>query len=162
MDNFIYSIPTKAYFGKGQVESLGAAIKEFGGSKVLLAYGGGSVKENGIYDAVIAQFAAHGLKYTELSGIKPNPRVESVIEGITAYRESGCDFVKTSSGFHPAGGASVEAVRLMKRYAGGIRVKAAGGIATYEDAMNMIQAGADRLGCSASVNVVAGPSVIDF
>jgi len=48
MENFIFSIPTTAYFGKGQIKVLGETIKVHGGSKVLLAYGGGSIKTNGI------------------------------------------------------------------------------------------------------------------
>lgn len=73
-----------------------------------------------------------------------------------AARAAGCDFVKTSTGFHPAGGASVEAVTLMKKYAGPMKVKASGGIRTAEDAKKMIDAGADRLGCSAGVAIVKG------
>lgn len=73
-----------------------------------------------------------------------------------AAREGGCDFVKTSSGLHPAGGATAEAVALMKKHADGLRVKAAGGIRTREDAQRMLDAGADRIGCSASVAIVAG------
>lgn len=73
-----------------------------------------------------------------------------------AARESGCDFVKTSTGFHPAGGASVEAVRLLREHAGPLGVKAAGGIRTCDDAQRMIDAGADRLGCSAGVQIVMG------
>ena len=73
-----------------------------------------------------------------------------------AARESGCDFVKTSTGFHPAGGATVEAVQLMKKHSGGLYVKASGGIRSYDDAMRMIEAGADRLGCSAGVAIVKG------
>lgn len=73
-----------------------------------------------------------------------------------AARESGCDFVKTSTGFHPAGGASVQAVELMKKHSGGLYVKASGGIRSYDDAKCMIDAGADRLGCSASVAIVQG------
>lgn len=73
-----------------------------------------------------------------------------------AARESGLDFVKTSTGFHGAGGATVEAVKLMKKHSGGLYVKASGGIRTYEDAMRMIDAGADRLGCSASVAIAKG------
>ncbi len=71
-------------------------------------------------------------------------------------RESGCDFVKTSTGFHPAGGATAAAVKLMRAHAGPLKVKAAGGIRTRDDAMRMIEAGADRLGCSASVAIVKG------
>lgn len=68
-----------------------------------------------------------------------------------AVRESGCDFIKTSTGFHPSGGASVEAVRLMKKHAGGIQIKASGGIRDITTAMAMFEAGADRIGCSSSV-----------
>jgi deoxyribose-phosphate aldolase len=71
-----------------------------------------------------------------------------------AARESGCDFVKTSTGFHPAGGATVEAVRLMRHHAPALHVKAAGGIRTYDDAKAMLDAGADRIGCSASVAII--------
>jgi alcohol dehydrogenase YqhD (iron-dependent ADH family) len=98
MNNFIYSIPTTAYFGKGQIKVLGETIKTHGGSRVLLAYGGGSVKKNGIYDAVIEQFVKAGLAHVELSGIKPNPRVESVEEGIKLYRENNCDFILAVGG----------------------------------------------------------------
>ena len=73
-----------------------------------------------------------------------------------AAREAGCDFVKTSTGFHAAGGATVEAVQLMKQYAGPLQVKASGGIRSYDDAKRMIDAGADRLGCSAGVQIVQG------
>lgn len=73
-----------------------------------------------------------------------------------AARSSGCDFVKTSTGFHAAGGATVEAVRLMKKHAGPMKVKASGGIRSYDDAMRMIDAGADRLGCSAGVAIIKG------
>lgn len=98
MDNFIFSIPTTAFFGKGQINILGDTIKAYGGSKVLLAYGGGSIKKNGIYEAILGQFAKAGLPFAELSGIKPNPRVESVEEGIGIYLENGCDFILAVGG----------------------------------------------------------------
>lgn len=73
-----------------------------------------------------------------------------------AAQAAGIDFVKTSTGFHPAGGASVQAVKLMKKHAGPMKVKASGGIRTLDDAKQMIDAGADRLGCSAGVQIVSG------
>lgn len=71
---------------------------------------------------------------------------------------AGADYVKTSTGFHPAGGASVEAVRAMKRAIGNRRVgiKASGGIGTYEDAEAMVAAGATRLGVSAARAILDG------
>lgn len=82
---------------------------------------------------------------------KGESRIETACR---AARESGCDFVKTSTGFHPCGGADVEAVRLLKKHTGGLLVKASGGIRNRETAMMMIEAGADRLGCSAGVAIV--------
>lgn len=98
MNNFIYSIPTTAYFGKGQISILGEAIKAHGGSRVLLAYGGGSIKKNGIYDVILDQFGKAGLTHVELSGIQPNPRIESVEEGVKLYREHSCDFILAVGG----------------------------------------------------------------
>ncbi|MBN2514329.1 MAG: iron-containing alcohol dehydrogenase [Sedimentisphaerales bacterium] len=98
MDNFVYNIPTIAYFGKGQINVLGETIKTHDGSKVLLAYGGGSIKRNGIYDATLEQLRKADLEHVELSGIKPNPRIESVQEGINLYRENNCDFILAVGG----------------------------------------------------------------
>ncbi len=70
---------------------------------------------------------------------------------------AGAAFVKTSTGFHPAGGASVEAVRLMRATVGtSVGVKASGGIRTLEDVLRMIEAGASRIGTSASAAILAG------
>ncbi|MBX3353311.1 MAG: deoxyribose-phosphate aldolase [Phycisphaeraceae bacterium] len=80
--------------------------------------------------------------------------------GCEGARRSGCDFVKTSTGFHSAGGATVDAVRLLRKHAGqgegALKVKASGGIRTRDDALRMLDAGADRLGCSSGVAIVAG------
>lgn len=98
MENFIFNIPTIAYFGKGQIENLSYGIKSFGGSRVLLAYGGGSIKSNGIYQAIIDQFAQAGIFYVEHSGIKPNPPIEDVYEGIRLYKENNLDFIVAVGG----------------------------------------------------------------
>jgi deoxyribose-phosphate aldolase len=80
---------------------------------------------------------------------------EAMIEaGCRAAREAGCDFVKTSTGFHASGGATVEAVRLLRKHAGPMQVKASGGIRSRDDALRMIDAGADRLGTSSGVAIV--------
>jgi deoxyribose-phosphate aldolase len=71
-----------------------------------------------------------------------------------AARESGCDFVKTSTGFHPAGGASLDAIKLMKKHGDALQIKASGGIRDLATALAMLEAGADRLGMSASVAVL--------
>jgi deoxyribose-phosphate aldolase len=66
----------------------------------------------------------------------------------------GVDFVKTSTGMHPAGGATVEDVMLMRQHAGYCKIKAAGGIRTAKQALEMLEAGADRIGTSASVQII--------
>ena len=68
--------------------------------------------------------------------------------------QAGVDFLKTSTGFHPAGGAAVEDIALMKRTAPGCRIKAAGGIKTAQQAMAMLEAGAERIGTSAGVAII--------
>lgn len=76
--------------------------------------------------------------------------------GCRASKAAGASFVKTSTGFHPSGGASVEAVRLLAKHAMGMGVKASGGIRTRAQVGRMIEAGATRIGCSRSIDIVRG------
>lgn len=80
MNNFVYHIPTKVYFGENTLGNLGKELSAFG-KKVLLCYGGGSIKITGLYDKIISELNNAGLQYFELSGIQPNPRVTSVRQG---------------------------------------------------------------------------------
>ena len=85
-----------------------------------------------------------------------NDQGEAAIEtACRAVRESGCDFIKTSTGFHPAGGASVLAITLMKAHGAGLLIKASGGIRDLPTALQMLEAGADRLGLSNSIAICA-------
>jgi len=85
------------------------------------------------------------------SGILTN---EEIVQCCTVYGSLGVDFVKTSTGYADKG-ATLEAVQLMKaNLPSGIRIKASGGIRTYEDALQYIQAGASRIGCSAGVSIM--------
>lgn len=79
---------------------------------------------------------------------------EQIILGCRCARNGGAAFVKTSTGFHSTGGATVEHVRLLRKHAGEMSVKASGGIRDLQTALAMIEAGADRLGMSAGVTVV--------
>ena len=81
MNSFVYNIPTKVYFGENQLGHLGEELRKFG-RRVLLTYGGGSIKRNGLYDRVIEELHKADLEVFELSGIEPNPRIESVREGV--------------------------------------------------------------------------------
>lgn len=86
MQNFLYSIPTKVAFGKGQLDHLPAFIKEYGDS-VLLVYGGGSIKRSGLYDTIIKLLDFNNIKHWELSGVEPNPKVTSVDAGAALCKE---------------------------------------------------------------------------
>ncbi|MFQ5806918.1 MAG: deoxyribose-phosphate aldolase [Phycisphaerae bacterium] len=79
---------------------------------------------------------------------------EQAILGCRCVAEAQADFVKTSTGFHPAGGATVEHVALLRKHAAPLKVKAAGGIRDLQRALALIEAGADRLGMSTSVSLV--------
>ena len=90
MNKFVYDIPTKVYFGKDQIGNLGKELSKFG-KRVLLTYGGGSIKKIGLYDAVVEQIKEAGLELFELSGIEPNPRVDSVREGAQICKDQNID-----------------------------------------------------------------------
>ena len=81
MDNFSFQCATKYCFGRDQRKTVGSRIKPFA-SKVLLVYGGGSIKRNGVYDDVTKSLKEEGISFVELSGIQANPTYEKVLEGI--------------------------------------------------------------------------------
>lgn len=81
MENFTYYNPTKLIFGKGQLEQLRKEFKRYG-KNVLLVYGGGSIKRNGLYDQVTGILKEEGAVVHELSGVEPNPRLATVEKGI--------------------------------------------------------------------------------
>lgn len=84
---------------------------------------------------------------------------EQIVAVCRASADAGADFVKTSTGFHPAGGASAHAVELMRRTVGdALGVKASGGIRSWDAAVQMVEAGASRLGLSGTAAVLAGGS----
>ena len=97
LGNFIYSNPTKLYFGDEAQKNLVDALSGFG-KKVMLTYGGGSIKRNGIYDDVIAALTAAGKEVVELSGVMPNPTVDKLIEGCKVARENDVDFILAVGG----------------------------------------------------------------
>ena len=87
MQDFVYNIPTKVYFGEGQVKKyLGNLAAEFGDT-ALLVYGNGSIKKNGIYDKVTEALNKAEIKYYELDSVDPNPRVTSVAKGVELCRK---------------------------------------------------------------------------
>ena len=98
MDNFTFYAPTYFAFGKGSEAQIGTLIRRFGGSKVLMVYGGGSIKRNGVYAAVTEAMQQADIPFVELSGILPNPRSGPVYQGIDLCRSEGIDFILAVGG----------------------------------------------------------------
>lgn len=98
MNNFIYENTTKVYFGKGGVkEYLASLLKDYGDT-VMLAYGGGSIKKNGIYSEVMSILQKAGKTVIEFSGIMPNPTYNKVQKGARLARENNVDFILAVGG----------------------------------------------------------------
>jgi len=98
MDNFTFYSPTFFDFGKDAELHVADLIRRFGGSKVLLHYGGGSVKKNGLYDRVVTCLKNAGIEFAELGGVKPNPRSGLVYEGIEICKKEKVNFVLAMGG----------------------------------------------------------------
>ena len=97
MNKFVWYNPTKILFGEGAVEKMADELAGVG-KNILLTYGGGSIKRNGIYDKVTQILASLGKNVFELSGIMPNPRKEIVYEGIDICKKNGIDFILAVGG----------------------------------------------------------------
>ena len=98
MNNFTFYSPTYFVFGKDEENNAGKYIKRFGGTKVLIHYGGGSVVRTGLLDRVKKSLTDEGLAFVELGGVKPNPRSGLVYEGIELCRKENIDFVLAVGG----------------------------------------------------------------
>lgn len=107
MNSFIYDIPTKVYFGEHQLSHLGEELAKYG-KRVLLTYGGGSIKKSGLYDAVAAEVKAAGLTLFELSGIEPNPRIDSVRAGAALCKKERIDVLLAVGG-----GSTIDATKYI-------------------------------------------------
>ena len=106
MNNFSYSIPTIIHFGKNQLHHL-KEIKEQA-SKVLLVYGGGSIKKSGLYESVVKELKEAGIEFTECCGIEPNPRIESVRNGAKICRKNNINAVLAVGG-----GSVIDAAKII-------------------------------------------------
>ena len=98
MVNFEYYTPTKVVFGKDRETEVGHLVKACGGTKVLVHFGGGSVKRSGLLDRVLAALDEAGIAHVELGGVVPNPRLSKVREGIELGRKEGVDFLLAVGG----------------------------------------------------------------
>ena len=137
MNDFVYHIPTKVYFGRDHLGSLGSELKQFG-QRVLLVYGGGSIKRIGLYDRVMKELKQAGLEVFELPGIEPNPRVASVNKGAQVCKQEKIDVLLAVGG-----GSTIDAVKFI------------GAAAFYDgDAWDLVTRKADITDCLPIVTIL--------
>ena len=107
MQNFTYDIGTKIHFGKDALDYIGEEAKKYT-DKILLTYGGGSIKKNGVYDKVIKELENADIEVFELAGIEPNPRIDSVREGVRIIKENNIGAILAVGG-----GSTIDASKFM-------------------------------------------------
>ena len=108
MNNFSFYSPTYFAFGKDKESEAGALVKRFGGSRVLLHFGGQSAKKSGLLDRVKASLDKEGIYYAELGGVMPNPRSGLVYEGIEICKKENIDFILAVGG-----GSSIDSAKAI-------------------------------------------------
>lgn len=108
MNNFVFYSPTKFVFGKGEENNAGRYVKEFGGTKVLVHFGGGSAVRSGLIDRVCASLEKEGISYVTLGGVQPNPRSGLVYEGIALCKKEKIDFILAVGG-----GSSIDSAKAI-------------------------------------------------
>lgn len=108
MDNFNFYSPTEFVFGKDRESECGEYVKKYGGSKVLIHYGGGSAERSGLLGRVRESLNKSGISFVELGGVKPNPRDTLVYKGIDLCRSEGVDFILAVGG-----GSSIDSAKAI-------------------------------------------------
>lgn len=98
MQNFTYCAPTKVIFGRGVESQIGTELRELGATRVLVHFGGGSVKKTGLLDKIIASLTEAGLSYVEFGGVEPNPKLSFIHKGIELGRAEKVDFILAVGG----------------------------------------------------------------
>lgn len=98
MLNFIYNTPTKVYFGKDTHKQVGKILKDYGYTKIMMQYGKNSIKKSGLYDEVVCSLNENGIKFVEMGGVEPNPKVEFVKEAINLAKNENVELVLAVGG----------------------------------------------------------------
>ena len=98
MQNFTYCAPTKVIFGRGVESQIGTELRELGATRVLVHFGGGSVKRTGLLDKVTASLTEAGVSYVEFGGVEPNPKLSFIHKGIELGRAEKVDFILAVGG----------------------------------------------------------------
>ena len=98
MKNFNYQRGTNLIFGQERISELASEIKKYTNKKILMTYGGGSVKKIGLYNKVIEELNKHNIEFIELGGIKPNPEIYTADQGAKLIKEHQIDFILAVGG----------------------------------------------------------------
>lgn len=93
MLDFIYYTPTKVFFGKDKHKEVGKIIKDYGYKTIMLQYGKGSIKENGLYDEIMKSLNENGIKVIEMGGVEPNPKLSFVRQAVKLARENNVELI---------------------------------------------------------------------
>jgi len=96
--NFTFELTTKIFFGRGQARVIGEEIKKRGGSRVLICYGSNRIKDNGLFDTVTLMLERAGLDWTEIGGVRPNPRIDLVRKAVKKCKVEGVDYLLAVGG----------------------------------------------------------------
>ena len=96
-NSFVYNIPVKVYFGENQLGKLGKELSAFG-KNVLIIYGGGSIKKNGLFDKAVAEIKKAELEVFEFGGIEPNPKIDSIRRGAKFCKDNAINVVLAIGG----------------------------------------------------------------
>ncbi len=108
MNNFVYHVPTEVVFGKGTQKQAASLIRKYGGSRVLVVYGGGSIVKSGLLEEVTGILKADGLEVSEFGGAKPNPLLSHAREGVKKAIEFNADFILAIGG-----GSSIDTAKAI-------------------------------------------------
>jgi alcohol dehydrogenase len=98
MNDFSFYAPTYFAFGRDSEKRIGELVRRFGGSRVLIHYGTGSIKKNGVFDKVVASLKAESISFVELGGVLPNPRSGLVYQGVDLCKKEKIDFILAVGG----------------------------------------------------------------
>ena len=108
MENFTFYNPTRVVFGRGTIPSIAETMKKDGVRKLLMVYGMGAIKKNGVYDSIMKACREQGIQVSELSGVKPNPLLSKVREGAALIKKSPVDAV-----LGVGGGSAIDTAKIV-------------------------------------------------
>jgi len=114
MKSFDFYTPTKIFFGKDRHHEIGEILKGYGFHKILIHYGTGSIKRNGIYDTIVRSIEAQGIAFVELGGVEPNPKLGKVLEAIDLCRREKVEMILAVGGGSVADSAKLTAIGAME------------------------------------------------